>query len=472
MSLPPLRGYQSQLLLSTARIDLTVSAPQIGKSFALGMWLLSSAWQDAGRSGCPWWLCAPTYEAVKDRYLRYIVQPAESAGILASHTESVPLRAKLINGSVLEARSWEEPKGLWGSTPAGIAPDEFGFLTVPAWTAMRSRVSEMATRGLGFIRGVGNVTEIGGIAEKLYRLGESGAPGYASRTWTWRDRALAAVCACGVPNEIDRAADHGETCERGLYLRELAAARSEMSPAHFRQLYEAEWVDWSALPVYTFERAVHVTTEAERQDDLPVDISCDFNVDPLCWVLGQHHGEQAWDFDEIVIPGGATTLQACQEFMRRNPDSKHTVVEVYGDRSGKSRSPQSRQTDYEIIRHELETAGYRVSFHVPEANPAVTARVNAVNSRLLSGDGRVRYRVHPRCETLINDRIRVSWRPGTTEIDKRDRTRTHASDASDYRLARLYPVRGQGQSFVGVPSAVAAANAPLVSAPDFMVERF
>ena len=39
--------------------------------------------------------------------------------------------------------------------------------------------------------------------------------------------------------------------------------------------------------------------------------------DGMAWVVGQHKGDEAWVLDEISIPGGATTEQACREFIRR-----------------------------------------------------------------------------------------------------------------------------------------------------------
>lgn len=428
------------MLTSDARIDLTVSAPQLGKSLMLGAWALGGAWSDGGRypSWPTWWL-APTHEQAKAGFMRYVVAPARLAGILKSHTSAPPLRAELVNGSTIEARSWDRPDGLYGPTVARIAVDEFGLLTDEAWAAMSSRTRETALHGLGQIRGAGNVQEVGGTAETLYRTAETGRPGWACRTWTWRDRAMDAPCRCDTTSiEIEDADQHHPECHRGVYLTGLSDEREIMSEAHFRQLYEAEWLDWSALPVYTFERAVHVdAAKAEYDPALPIELSCDFNVDPMCWVLGQHKGDLSWDYDEIVLPGGATTNDACSEFIRRHPERKTHVV-VYGDASGNSRRTTSNRSDYDIIRDRLGGKYISVRYEVPASNPPVQERVNTVNARLKNANGHVRHWTHPRCEKLIEDRIRVSWKPGTRDIDKRDKSRTHASDAADYRLVRLY----------------------------------
>lgn len=439
---------------SEARIDLTVSAPQLGKSLMLGSWLLGACWEDGERNlEWPSWWCAPTFEQARQGYLRYVVAPARRAGILRSYTSAVPLRAELVNGQIIEARSWDRPDGLYGPTVKRVAGDEFGLLTTEAWAAISSRLRETTIHGLGWFRGAGNVQEVGGTAEMLYREAESGRDGWACRTWTWRDRAAAAPCGCDVQTiEIEAAAKHHPQCHRGIYLTGLSDERAVMSESHFRQLYEAEWLDYSALPVYTFDRATHVDADrAEYDPVLPVEISADFNVDPMCWVLGQHKGDLAWDYDEIVIPGGATTDEACTEFISRYPDRKTRVV-VYGDASGASRKTTSRQSDYDIIRRRFRDYYHSMSIEVPASNPPVVQRVNSVNARLRNAAGEVRYWVHPRCKHLVDDRIRVSWKPGTRDIDKRDRSLTHASDASDYRLVRLYPIRTRNRTVSRRPS--------------------
>ena len=59
----------------------------------------------------------------------------------------------------------------------------------------------------------------------------------------------------------------------------------------------------------------------------------------------------------------------------------------------------------------------------------------------LAGRSRPTY-IDPKCRELILDLERVSWRPGTTEIDKTaDLLRTHASDAFGYALWQMARAR-------------------------------
>ncbi len=464
---PALRGYQSPMWDSEARIDLTVSAPQLGKSFVLGLWLLAGAWKDGGRwRNWPSCWAAPTYQQSRSGFLRYVVEPGVQAGVIepGAYTTTVPLEAELVNGSRLRAVSWDNPKGIYGDTYSRIAVDEFGLLTPEGWAALSSRTTESAIHGLGDIRGAGNVTEVNGIAEKLYGSALL-SPRQAARTWTWRDRAAAATCECGLNGqglEIEHADLHDDACERGSYLSTLQRRKATMSDAHFRQLYCAEWIDWSALPVYAFDRAVNVAkpdlAEKLHQPSLPLDLACDFNTSKesiMAWVVGQHRRDEAWTLDEIGLPGGGTTQDACNEFLRRFPVSTYNpkgvrVLNVYGDASGSSHSTKSTETDYEIIAKVLRPHWPQIRFHVPAANGPVTDRVNAVNAMLKSASGGTRYLLHPRCERLATDYARVSYKPGTRDLLKdADKKLTHFSDADGYRIVAEFPVAGPAKSFMG-----------------------
>jgi len=446
--LPQLRPYQIPVLTSRARDDVTVSAPQLGKTLAGQCWLLAQAWVH-GQDIRPWWWVAPTYAQSRHGF-GGLCDMARSAGVLAEATTTPPLSAKLINGALLEGRSWERPDGLWGPTVLGGVVDEFGRMNDGAYAAISTRRAETVSLGYGWFRYLGNVGDIGGPAEDLWNDAEAGKPGFASRRWTWRDRARAHACSCPTTGmELDTAYEHGPTCQRGIYLQFLAQEQDRMSDPQFRSTYNAEWVDYNRLPVYQFDRDIHLDDTLQLDRTHPLHLSVDFNVDPMAWLIGTSHGNEAWAVDEIAIPGGATTAAACKEFIRRYPDTRQQVV-VFGDASGTARKTSASQTDYQIIRELLGKHYHSLQLRVPRSNPAVNDRVNAFNAMLLSASGKVRYRVHSRCTGLVRDLARVSYKTGTRDIDKtRDRSLTHFSDAEGYRMAELFPVQRMSVVAVG-----------------------
>ena len=61
----------------------------------------------------------------------------------------------------------------------------------------------------------------------------------------------------------------------------------------------------------------------------------------------------------------------------------------------------------------------------------------------------MRHTMHPRCKTLIKDRARAKLLSGTSDLDKRNKHLTHASDADDYRLCELFPLEGTAVRVAG-----------------------
>jgi hypothetical protein len=120
-------------------------------------------------------------------------------------------------------------------------------------------------------------------------------------------------------------------------------------------------------------------------------------------------------------------------------------VLCYGDATGGARgSAKVRGSDWDLVEEELRgvfPGGFRL--RVPRANPSERARVNAVNSRLQSGDGTVRMMVDPQhCPHLVKDLEGVqTLKGGSGEIDKRASDElTHISDGTGYYVARVFPV--------------------------------
>ncbi len=87
------------------------------------------------------------------------------------------------------------------------------------------------------------------------------------------------------------------------------------------------------------------------QPDMDLHISCDFNVDPMCWVFAHKTDDKVFYFDEIAMEN-TTTAKACDEFYRRYPNHKGKII-VNGDASGDNRSCTSEYTNYVIIKKKL-----------------------------------------------------------------------------------------------------------------------
>lgn len=192
---------------------------------------------------------------------------------------------------------------------------------------------------------------------------------------------------------------------------------------------------------YTFDRTKNAGDFAFRvanYDPLkPLLLCCDFNVDPMAWMVAQYGVNESglksvFFIDEIFIKN-SNTVQCCQEFKQRFP-SHSAGIHLFGDATGKARHTESNVTNWMIIQEEL--GRYGVQKFVPTKNPAERDRVNAMNSMICNSKGDRRIFAHPeRCKHFIRDCEQVSYKEGTTQIEKtKSLELTHASDAGGYMV--------------------------------------
>lgn len=228
------------------------------------------------------------------------------------------------------------------------------------------------------------------------------------------------------------------TYENSTIPQEAIDSLAEKYDAKFAaQELMGELVVFEGAVYYTFNRnknAGDLAFEvAQYEPERPIVLCCDFNVDPMAWIIAQVHEydgiKQIKVVDEIYLKN-SNTVEACLEFKNRYPNHNSGIA-LYGDATGKARSTQSNMTNYQIIEDELKW--YGIENHVGRSNPAERDRVNAVNAMICNSKGVRRIQVNPNCKNLIRDLEQVSFKEGTTKIDKtKDIKLTHASDAFGY----------------------------------------
>ena len=235
------------------------------------------------------------------------------------------------------------------------------------------------------------------------------------------------------------------------YLQALVAGYSrEMA----RQQIMGQWVDvFKGRCYHAFDRDLNVSEVATYNPRLPVILTCDFNVDPMSWLICQKFrgvssaigqkplGPQSIKLqpetlcvvDEIVIRG-SNTPEAIAEFYARGYGDKKKEVEVFGDSYGNHSTAGA--SDYAVIGQ----TGIE-HFFVPKANPPVIDRIGATNAKMKNAAGEVGVLINPKCKHLIQDLVQVGFKVGTRQIDKSDLARTHTSDAFGYLIQRLWPIQ-------------------------------
>lgn len=238
-----------------------------------------------------------------------------------------------------------------------------------------------------------------------------------------------------------------------LLPEELDFFRRTMDPDTFDREFRASFRNYEGRAYYPFDWAVHAVERLAYDPTLPLVICFDFNVAPGVAVVLQEQAyrgrrPEIWPtitavIGEVHIPNNSTTEAVCRKLVEDWGQHAGPVY-CYGDASGGARgSAKVAGSDWEIIggsggvlrRH----FGARLSLRVQAQNPPVKARVNAVNRRLQTADGKVRILFDPDlaphvCECL--DGV-LLLKGGAFEIDKRKCEAaglTHWSDALGYYL--------------------------------------
>lgn len=280
---------------------------------------------------------------------------------------------------------------------------------------------------------------------------------------------LRQTCAAGTADDLSWMADYFFDAERpDRYKRyEMATTDNrellEFDPTYVQRIMEnateaeiqafvhGKGVLLDGQPAYPpFDERVHWTPSVPEADpSQPLILCCDFNVAPMCWVIGQKRVGPAGPEPHIlegVTEDVATTDSACDAFLRKFP-SWPAGIHVYGDCNGRNRDVRSHKSNYTIIQERLSVAG-PVTLQIPTQNPAVTSRLSAVNRLLKNANGVTRLWIRKweparTCPTrqLVRSLQRSKMPAGKQEVEKKPgETITHAGEALGYWIAKEWPV--------------------------------
>jgi len=192
-----------------------------------------------------------------------------------------------------------------------------------------------------------------------------------------------------------------------------------------------------------------------------IHVAFDFNVNPYMpasiWQISSEYIEQngkkikiynADCIDEVALKNPRNkTSEVCKEIIDKYGHSIKTIY-YYGDASGRVRSTQSNQHNYEIIEKIFRPFLHNSSERVPRANPSIRKRRDFVNA-LLSNVFPVRLRFAKSCKLTIMDLENVlEAADGTKHVPmaKDPISRIvfqkygHFSDACDYFLVQAFKV--------------------------------
>lgn len=169
----------------------------------------------------------------------------------------------------------------------------------------------------------------------------------------------------------------------------------------------------------------------------PIEVSCDFNIDLMCWHIGQEINGMDYTFDYVELEGQANTELLCNMLKDKIVKFNAGLI-FYGDISGSQRRPEASRTNWAIIKDMFPHA--KIYY---EDIRNIKDRVDATNARLKNNAGHIQYYITSNCKRLIKDYRQVTWE---MLLNKNKAGKlTHASDGETYRFNWKYSLKGRPQ---------------------------
>ena len=312
------------------------------------------------------------------------------------------LKIELINGSTIELKGTENAMALRGRSLSGVVLDEAAFMDPGVWfEVLRPALADKQGWALF-------ISTPDGTASWFYDL--------------W--------CYCDEDTSGDWKRWQFTTIEGdNVPPEEIEAARGQLDARTFRQEFEASFENLSGLVAISFSDE-NIRSDIQDLKVLPLLLGVDFNVDPMSGICAVRKDDELWVFDEIILSGGATTWDFCEEIVNRFGVDRR-VISCPDPTGGARKTSGVGLTDHTILRR----SGFKVSS--PKSPWKVRDNINCVNSALLDATGRRRMFIHPRCKELIKSLRTLTYEPNTGMPNKKLGV-DHAFDALGYLCLQTF----------------------------------
>ena len=214
--------------------------------------------------------------------------------------------------------------------------------------------------------------------------------------------------------------------------QEILAARQDMSERQFNQEFLATFETYENRVAWAFARDVHVIDEPKQANTSIIHVGMDFNINPAVATISVQMDAQTLTVIDEIQMFASNTDEMSMEIKRRYPNSK---VFVYPDPSGSRRQTSSSGMSDHLI---LQNAGFVVK--APRKHDPVRDRINAINARFRSAEGKVNLYIAKTAKYTIECLDKHQFKEGTMVPDK-DSGYDHMFDALSYCVAFMYPIR-------------------------------
>jgi hypothetical protein len=225
--------------------------------------------------------------------------------------------------------------------------------------------------------------------------------------------------------------------------------KSDLDPKMARRMLYGEWIEITRdIVYYAYDSQAQYSNEPWKpRDETVIQISFDFNIGlgkPLSAVAMAFEDGVFHVFKEVVIHG-ARTEDALDELFLRGIIKQGPRYEIDGDATGKSRSTNSKRSDYDIITERLTREGINFAYKVRLSNPPIRLRHNIVNSYCKNCNGEIRLKLHG-VPTADRGMKLTALKKGANYIEDDSNEFQHITTAIGYAIVRKHNELNRGES--------------------------
>ena len=397
----PHEGQQS-ILNSEARFLAAIAGTGGGKTALGPIWLMLEI-QKYPKS--KWMILAPTYRILERATVPTLVSMFAGTQLEGRYVEG---RYDLKDGGIIYCLSTEREEGIEGGQIRGAWLDEAGQMTHKAWIAVQGR--------LGLYQGRALLTTtpyaVNWLKREFVDRYTQGDEDYFCASWS-------------------------SIANPAYSRKEYERAKKTLPSAIFHMRYDGRFTRMEGRIFDSFEADYNVRPCTYRSDKTIL-VGCDFNVNPMAWVLCHRYANRLEVFDEIFLRNVTTPIALGVLWDRYK--SHPGTFEFYGDATGSSRNTNAALSDYHLILRHLGLQMVGRTIHFPRANPPRIDRFASTNGMLCSESGDRRLHIAPHCTNLVSDLEGRFYKMGTREpSDSEDLG--HMTDALGYIVHKIWPIR-------------------------------
>ena len=388
---------QHQISLSKKRFRVLVSGRRFGKTYLC----ITEMMKYASRVKQNIWYVAPTFKMAREIVWAKLKEMLYDFNWVQNINESNLQIIIKNSGSKISLKGCENYDSLRGTGLNFLILDEFADIDEKAWTeVLRASVADTK----GDVLMCGSPKGFGNWAYRMYLKGKEDSE-WDSFQFT--------------------------TLQGGMVSKEeIEQAKQDIDIRTFRQEFEGTFENYAGAVYYNFH-AVENVKEKKIDWSKPLHIGLDFNVDPMSACVAQIEKDKIHFIDEIVIYSSNTDEMV--EEIRNRYGSKQKIF-IYPDPACRQRKTSAGgRTDLTI----LQNAGFIVKCKLKHS--PVRDRINAVNSRLKSADGKRYIYVSPTCKIMIKGLQRQIYKENTNIPDKEEGF-DHMNDSIGYLVEIVKPL--------------------------------